>query len=99
LSPSGQGQRQGASNGDVRCWRWRRSEHALWREALDDVVVADRRGREEPFALAGGASLWRALAEPVALEDVPVAAGEASALAGLLEDLRRRGVVDRLADR
>lgn len=96
---AGQGQDDQNSTDGAAPRRWRRSERAIWREALDDVVVADGRGCEAPFALAGGARLWRALSEPVGIGDLPVIEGETHALSELLEDLCQRGVVDRLWDK
>lgn len=89
---------------DRGSWKWRRVEAVLYREALDDVVILVPGPEPEPFALSGGAQLWRLLEEPrttsdllmglhVAVEDLAEKEGELDALLGRLAD---SGAVDRM---
>jgi hypothetical protein len=79
---------------------WVRSTYAVWRNVLDDIVVADGQGEEPPYALAGGSRLWQYLVtartstELAALLETSQA-GAAEALEQLLVDLWRRGIVRR----
>ncbi|MGH9115188.1 MAG: hypothetical protein ACRDWW_05090 [Acidimicrobiales bacterium] len=85
--------------------QWTRSEAALWRVVLDDVVVLAPRG-EEPFALAGGAALWSSLAEPRTVDDLvgglapdgatPTTDGPEDGVRRLLAELERAGAVERV---
>ncbi|MGH9056299.1 MAG: hypothetical protein ACRDYY_10645 [Acidimicrobiales bacterium] len=85
--------------------QWRRSEAALWRMALDDVVVLAPWG-EEPFALAGGAALWSSLAEPRTVCDLvgrlapdgaaPETGGPGDDVRRLLAELERSAAVERV---
>jgi hypothetical protein len=68
---------------------------------LDDVVLLGHT-KSEPFALAGGATLWALLAEPRRVDELVSALSEGhdptteEDLAGLLEDLEDAGTVERL---
>lgn len=85
--------------------RWQRSERVLYREALDDVVILVPGTDAEPFALAGGASLWRFLAQPRSTGELLASlttetadpAREAEELEGLLNRLADAGAVHRTA--
>jgi hypothetical protein len=87
-----------------RPWRWRRAETVLFREALDDVVLLVPGLEPEPFALVGGAALWRLLERPrttselvigmAAGMDIPPK-GEVE-LDALLNRLADAGAVDRI---
>lgn len=76
----------------------------LFREALDDVVILVPGPEPEPFALAGGADLWRLLEQPRSTGDLLVAMnadGEdlskrEGELDGLLTYLAGAGAVDRI---
>ncbi len=86
--------------------KWRRAEAALFRQALDDVVilVPGPEPEPEPFALAGGAALWRLLEQPRTTRQLlsALAAGLAidteadGELEGLLARLAEAGAVDRM---
>lgn len=85
--------------GDSRSNRWRRSERALWRIVMDDAVVVRVDSDQPPFALSGGARLWRLLAEPRSLDELAEdlgAGGHAGGLEGLLDSLTDAGVVERI---
>jgi hypothetical protein len=81
--------------------RWRRSEGVLWRLVLDDAVLLGP-ASPEPFALAGGASLWALLAEPRRVDELVAALSEGNDpttekdLATLLQELVSTGAVERL---
>jgi hypothetical protein len=85
-------------------WKWRRSEAVLFREALDDVVILVPGPEPEPFALAGGAALWRLLEQPCTTGDLLVAMGadgedlanREGELEELLNSLAGSGAVDRI---
>ena len=85
-------------------WKWRRAEAVLYREVLDDVVILVPGPDEpEPFALAGGAALWRLLAQPRTSEELLAALTVGFAapqgdteLDGLLAQLAGAGAVDRM---
>jgi hypothetical protein len=90
---------------DRGSWKWRRVKAVLYREALDDVVILVPGPQPEPFALAGGAHLWRLLEEPrttgdllaalnAGQEDLDEKEEELDELLGRLVD---SGAVDRLA--
>lgn len=86
-----------------RSWKWRRAEAALYREALDDVVILVPGPESEPFALAGGAALWRLLEQPRTTAELltDLTRGTSSQqlgteLDGLLARLVDAGAVDRL---
>jgi hypothetical protein len=84
--------------------KWRRAEGALFRQALDDVVILVPGPEAEPFALAGGADLWRLLEQPLTTEQLlsaltpGLAIGTKSdaELARLLARLADVGAVDRM---
>ena len=87
-----------------RPWRWRRAQAVLFREALDDVVLLVPGSEAEPFALAGGAALWRLLERPRTTDELMAdmtagmavpAHGEAE-LEALLDRLADAGAVDRI---
>jgi hypothetical protein len=72
----------------------------LWREVLDDVILLAERD-SEPVALARGAPLWRRLVEASTereLEEATPTPVGTGALTALLEDLYRRGAVERQPD-
>lgn len=85
---------------------WRRAEAVLYREALDDVVILLPGPEPEPFALAGGAALWRLLEHPRTTGDLLGAlhagaedlAKKEAELDGLLTVLADAGAVDRMPD-
>jgi hypothetical protein len=87
-----------------RTWRWRRAETVLFREVLDDVVLLVPGPEPEPFALAGGAALWRLLAQARttvelmadATAGMTVQAGGQAELETLLSRLADAGAVDRV---
>jgi hypothetical protein len=76
----------------------------LFRWALDDVVILVPGPEPEPFALAGGAALWRLLEEPRSTCELMAAltkGGPAhedgdAALEDLLTRLADAGAVDRV---
>jgi hypothetical protein len=78
-------------------------EGVLWRRVLDDVVLLPP-AQPEPFALAGGATLWELLGQPCALADLVEATCERTGadpatvergLGAMLADLEDRGAVRR----
>lgn len=81
-----------------------RAESALFREVLDDVVILVPGAEPEPFAVAGGAALWRLLERPRTTGEVleALTAGLAvptkgkAELEGLLARLTDAGAVDRM---
>ncbi len=81
--------------------RWTRSESAVWRTVMDDLIVTAVDGDQPPFAVSGGAWLWTVLAQSTTLAELAEALGagdridELEALLGRLADA---GVVER-ADR
>lgn len=84
--------------------KWARRETVLYREALDDVVILVPGPDSEPFALAGGARLWRLLEKPHTTEQLLTALSEGSAapqptteMEDLLAELADFGAVDRLS--
>ena len=88
-----------------RSWKWKRDEAVLFRVALDDVVILVPGADPEPFALSGGAALWRLLAREVTTDELlgeltdgmtTVTEGEAE-LDHLLARLADMGAVDRIA--
>jgi hypothetical protein len=76
----------------------------LFRQALDDVVILVPGPEPEPFAVAGGAALWRLLERPHTTADllsaltagVTVETSAATELDGLLAQLADAGAVDRI---
>jgi hypothetical protein len=68
----------------------------LFREALDDVVILVPGTDVEPFALAGGAALWRLLAEPRTTSELWSVLTEGLAINQAETDLD--GLLGRLAD-
>ncbi len=81
--------------------RWTRSESALWRIVMDDLIVAAADGDQPPFAVSGGARLWTVLAESTTLAELAEELGAGARieeLEGLLDQLADAGVVER-ADR
>jgi hypothetical protein len=86
--------------------KWKRGEEVLYREALDDVVILVPGPEAEPFALAGGAQLWRLLERPRTTRDLLAAlsagmddlAEKEGELEGLLRRLVDSGAVDRMSD-
>jgi len=77
---------------------WRRSDRVLFRLVLDDVVLLPLDGDGEPFALAGGRTLWEALSEGAPLDQLAVRVGASGSEADLqlvLEGLVGSGVVER----
>jgi hypothetical protein len=87
-----------------RPWRWRRAETVLFREALDDVVLLVPGPEPTPFALAGGAALWRLLERPRTIGELvaDIASGASvppqgeTELDALLNRLADAGAVDRM---
>jgi hypothetical protein len=80
---------------------WKRGDAVLYREALDDVVILVPGPEPEPFALSGGAQLWRLLEQPHTTGQLLAALTEGSAVAeaemdALLARLADLGAVDRL---
>lgn len=76
--------------------KWRRSEAVLYREALDDVVILVPGADTEPFALAGGAALWRLLARPHTTGELLAALTEK--MANSRAEAELDGLLARLAD-
>ena len=79
---------------------WIRSASAVWRNVLDDVMVADGQGHDHPFALAGGLQLWQHLGTPHTAAELAVLldtdqAGAVEAVEQLLVELCGRGIVRR----
>ena len=68
----------------------------LYREALDDVVILVPGTDTEPFALAGGAPLWRLLAQPHTTGELLAALTEGMANSRAESELD--GLLARLAD-
>ena len=84
---------------------WRRAEAVLFRQAMDDVVLLVPGPDPEPFALAGGAALWRLLDRPCTTGQLlstlspgtAVSASADSELDGLLIRLAEIGAVERIS--
>ena len=78
---------------------WVRSANALWRVTLDDVVLAAADRDDPPFAVSGGAPLWRLLASGGTAEDLAAslgAEGQEVDLERLLVSLAEAGLVERV---
>lgn len=84
--------------------RWRRRDAVLWRVVLDDAVILVP-DESEPFALTGGASLWRLLEQPrTTAELISMLSGSQGAarsraegeLDSLLSELAAQGALERL---
>lgn len=73
----------------------------MFREVLDDVVILVPDREREPFALEGGAALWRLLEQPhttsellTALIEGPAVPQTAAELDALLAQLADSGAVE-----
>lgn len=84
---------------------WVRSEGALWRVVLNDVVLAAAGSDKEPMALSGGAALWETLETPTSWPELgrefsdasgPSESGGVEGLHHLLLELSRLELVRRV---
>ncbi len=69
----------------------------LFRHVLDDVVILVPGRQPEPFALAGGAALWRLLEQPRTTREL-ISNLSAGMAVGSNADLELDGLLARLAD-
>lgn len=80
--------------------KWKRSDKALWRTPLGDLVVVALETASEPFALSGGARLWTLLAKPRSLDQLAEGLGAVDAVRELLDlllSMEETGVVERVS--
>jgi Coenzyme PQQ synthesis protein D (PqqD) len=76
--------------------KWKRCKRVLYRETLDDVVILVPGPESEPFALAGGAQLWRLLEHPHTTGQLLTALAEGSAAPRAQEEMDE--LLSQLAD-
>ena len=69
----------------------------MFRHVLDDVVILVPGRQPEPFALAGGAALWRLLEQPRTTREL-ISNLSAGMAVGSNADLELDGLLARLAD-